>query len=204
MSVAVFPSGKGVVTVAGTAKRRQSYVVRLITEKKEWYLGEFWDRVPGPLVSPDGRRLIISGGVLAGSGVFVLKLDADGTPEMADRPEKVPPPGGGDGMKVPLWRALPVGEKAADGTVTALACSADGKRVFTSGSGGVVQVFDPETLKLRAILWAAKPEKDTPMEWVLRTPEGAYVGSPAQEKIYAATGDHTRDPAKVKEALGMK
>jgi hypothetical protein len=43
----------------------------------------------------------------------------------------------------------------------------------------------------------------TNAEWLLSTPAGGYVGSAAQEKEQAESGKD-RDPAKVKEALGVK
>src|SRR5262249_24992227 len=77
--VTILPNGKGVVSVQATGKRRQSYDVRIVTEKKDWDMGEFWDHATAPTVSPDGRWLIVSGGGRPdGRHTFILKLDEDG------------------------------------------------------------------------------------------------------------------------------
>jgi WD40 repeat protein len=204
--IAAVPGGKGVVSVAATGKRRQSYTVRLATEKKDWFLGEFWDYASQPTVSPDGRWLAISGGGFKEHGTFLLRLDADGNPELEDKPEKARPPfGGGDGKKVPAWREWAAGEAnpAGRGLPGTIAFSPDGKRVFVGGAGGQLRVCDPEKRELKATLAAAAGAKDKLPEWLIQTPAGEFVGSPAEEKAFAKPGTDP-NPAKVKEALGVK
>jgi len=206
--LAAAPGGKGVVSVAATAKRRQSYVIRLVTEKKDWFLGEMWDYASHPAVSPDGRWLALSGGGYKEHGTFLLRLDADGNPELEDKPEKFRQPfGGGDGKKVPAWRDWAVGEadRAGHELPGAIGFSADGRRVFVAASRERIQVWDPEKRELKATLSAATtaPAKDKLPDWLIHTPAGEFVGSPAGEKAFARPGTDP-NPAKVKEALTGK
>jgi WD40 repeat protein len=197
--VAAVPGVKGVVTVAPTAKRRQSYVVRLVTEKKDWFLAEFWDHASAPVVSPDGRWLLVSAASRAnGHSTYVLKLDAEGIPELAEKPEFGRPARGEE--KGPAWREWVLGEanRAGREVLPVLAFRPDGKRLLAGGAGGQLRVYDTEKKELKATL-AVFPDG----EWLITTPGGGYVGSAAQEKEQAKAGKD-RDPAKVKEALGVK
>lgn len=208
---AALPNGKGIVTVSATGKRRQSYVVLLRTEKKDWHLGEFWDTASPPILSPDGRRLIVAGGHSRdGGGVFALKLDADGAPELEERGEKNRPPfGGGDGQKVPAWKEWHLGEVARGrGGWTdrewpgALAFSPDGKRIFVATPAGV-QVHDPDRREPLATLFAGEHPKAGSPEWHILTTAGEFVASPAEAEALAAKGKK-KDAAKVREALGAR
>ena len=209
--VAVLPDGKGIVLVSPTAKRRPSYVILLRTEKKDWHLGEFWDSASAPALSPDGRLLIVSGGrPNDGGGTFVLKLDADGTPEMEDRVERDRPLfGGGDGKKVPAWREWQLGEvlrgrfDLKGDWPRSVAFSEDGKRVFVGGTLGRVHVHDAERREQNATLFAAEPKKDSLPEWHILTVGGEFVASPAETEALTTKGKK-KDVAKVKEALGRR
>ena len=209
-SLAALPDGKGVVSVGATAKRRQSYAVHLLTEKKEWPLGEFWDFATNPIVSPDGKLLIVSGGERSeGSRTYALKIDADGVPELEDRPEKARAIfGGGDGKKAPAWRewslivpdrggrARP--ERERPGTFT---FSLDGKRLFVVNSNAKVRVYAAESRELKATLFATAPDKaGARPSWHIVTAAGEFVGSPDEAKALAESGK-VKDAAKVKEAL---
>jgi WD40 repeat protein len=201
--VAPVPGLKALATVSPTGKRRQSYVVRLVTEKKDWFLAEFWDDASPPVVSPDGRWLVVSAADRAdGWSTFVLRLDAEGIPELTDKPEVDVRPFAKDG-KSPAWREWALGEanRAGREVPPVLAFSPDGKRVLAGGRNGQLRVYDAETKELRATLAVIPGATDA--EWLISTPGGAYVGSAAQEKELAKTGKD-RDPAKVKEALGVK
>jgi Tol biopolymer transport system component len=213
--VAVLPDGKGLASVTGTGKRRQSYVIHLLTEKKEWFLGEFWDHATAPVVSPDGRLLVVTGGRSPeGPSSYALKLDADGAPEMEDKPEKWREPFGGiNDKKVPAWREwsllAPAGGRADRAlpereSVSASAFANDGKRLFVAGPHGRVYVHDTERRVLKATLFAAAPEKTGARpEWHVVTAAGEFVASPGEAKTLAETGK-VKDVAKVKEALGVK
>ena len=197
--VAPVPGVKGVVTVAPTQKRRQSYVVRLVTEKKDWFLAEFWDHASMPVVSPDGRWLLVSAASRAnGNSTYVLKLDAEGIPELAEKPE-VGRPARGE-TKGPAWRewVLDDADRAARVVPPVLAFSPDGKRLLASGAGGQLRVYDTEKKERKATL-AVFPDA----EWLIWTPAGAHVGSAAREKEQAKFGKD-RDPKAVKDALGVK
>ncbi|MBN9121546.1 MAG: hypothetical protein J0I06_20755 [Planctomycetes bacterium] len=211
--IAALPDDKGVVTVGATGKRRQSYVIRLHTETKTWPLGELRDHATAPVVSPDGRLLIATGGARPeGPNTYVLKLGADGTPELEDRPEKAREPfGGGDGTKVPAWRewslapptragrTLPIGEMPGG-----LAFAPDGKRLFVAGMNGRAYVHDPDRRVLKATLFAVQPEKAGVVPgWHILTAAGEFVGSPKEAAALADNGK-VQDAAKVKEALGVK
>lgn len=206
-SGAAIAGNKGVVSVSPTGKRRQSYIIRLATEKKEWFLGEVWDFASTPAVSADGRWIALRAGNLSDrGGIFLLKFDADGNPEMVEKgKENRPPFGGGDAKQAPAWRELPLGEakrREERQPLGMIAFSPDSKRVFV-GVGNELRVFDPLTLKQKAVVWASEPVKDKLPEWLINTPEGEFVGSPTAEKIYSKPG-RDRDPTKVKEALGVK
>lgn len=202
----ILPNGKGVVTVSATGKRRQSYVVRIVTEKKDWYLGEFWDRASAPVVSPDGRLLIVSGRRGNGAGTFVLKLDADGAPELEDPPAKpVGPRASADGKKFVAWRECTLGEadRAGGEYLGPLASAAESKRLFVGGTLGRLYVHDTDTRALKATLFAAVPKSDEVPAWHIVTAAGGFVGSPAEAETLAKSGK-AKDAAKVKDALGVK
>jgi Tol biopolymer transport system component len=199
--LAGLPDGKGVVMVSPTGKRRQSYIVQLRTEKGDQHLGELWDYAESPVVSPDGRWLIVVGGSpRGGASGFILKLAADGAAELEDKPEKPQGPfGTGPGNKGPAWRTLALGEVPAP-----VALAPDGKRLFVGQPGGRVAVFDPQARESTATLLAAKPEKaSAPPEWHILTAAGNFVASPAESEALAKNGK-VKDAAKVKEALGAK
>jgi hypothetical protein len=200
--VAPVPGLKGVVTVAATGKRRQSYVVRLVTEKKDWFLAEFWDQTSAPVISPDGRTILVSAASRGvGTTTYALKLGADGAPELTEKPEFGRPFRGEE--KGPAWREWRLGEATRAGVTapSVLAFNPDGKRVLAGGPGGQLRVFDSEKRELKATLAVFPDAKDA--EWLISTPGGGYVGSAAQEKEQAKTGKD-RDPAAVKEGLGVK
>jgi WD40 repeat protein len=220
--VAPLPGGKGVVVASPTAKRRQSYVLSLRTEKKDWGLGEFWDHVSDPAVSADGRRLaVVTGGSRDGSRLMLLRLTADGAPELTDKPDRHLGPVL-DGGKVPAWRSWEV-----DPHTGCAAFSPDGRLLYTGGLSHAVRVWDVETGALRATLYAvpgALPT-DPPKDWVAFTPAGHFAATPGGERVLrfrdataetwfglrrpaapvpAADLPRLRDPAKVREALGAK
>lgn len=223
-SGAVVPGGKGVFTVSPTAKRRQSYLLGLATEKKLWHLGEVWDHASHPAVSPDGRWLAVT----AGSGnerhqVYLLRLNEDGTPELRDRVEgerNFAPWGGGDEKKVVAWRAWAVDEYTG-----VIAFSPDGNRLYTGGGSHTLRAWDVESRELKATLYAVPPAKpdDSPADWVAFTPAGHFAASPGGEQVLrfrdatvetwfglrrpvppvpAAVLPQLCDPAKVAAALG--
>ena len=202
----ILPNGKGVVSVNSTANRRQSYVVRIVTEKKDWLLGSFWDGASNPIVSPDGRLLIVSGGRGDEAGTFVLKLDADGAPELEDPPAKpVGPRASADGKKFVAWRECTLGEadRAGGQYLGPLASAAESKRLFVGGSLGRLRVYDADTRELKATLFAAVPKNDEVPAWHIVTAAGGFVGSPAEAETLAKSGK-AKDAAKVKDALGVK
>ena len=206
-SVAVLPNGKGVVTVAPTGKRRQSYVIRMITEKNDWFLGESWDFASAPVLSPDGKLLIVSAGrAREAGGTYALKLD-DGGPEMTDQKddEKGSFWGGERDKKRPNWRELAVGEATRAGRELpgAMAFAPDGKRLFVAGSLGKLQVHDTERRVPKATLFVAPPRKDDVPDWHIVTAGGEIVGSPAEVEALVK-GGKVKDAAKVREALGVK
>ncbi len=204
---AVLVGGKGVVTVAGTGKRRQSYVVRIVTEKRSWYLGQFWDFATAPILSPDGRWLLVSGiGRTTETGTFVLKFDENGNPELEAPPEKpVGPSVYADGMKVPAWREWVIGAAARTGHAYpgAMAFASDGARLFASSSQGKIQVHDTATREPRATLFVTAPNKDEVPDWSVLTTTGEFVGSASEAESLKRAGK-VADPAKVKAALGVK
>lgn len=212
-SIAVLPNGKGVVTVAPTGKRRQSYIIRVVTEKKDWFLGETWDFATAPALSPDGRLLIISAGhARDNGGTFALKLDADGAPEMVERKDndKLPFWGARDG-KVPAWREWTFGptKNTRFGRVPVRELSGpptyapDGNRLFVIDSLGQINVHDTEKQALKATLFAAIATKDEVPAWHIVTAANEFVSSASEEESLAKSGKK-RDAAKVKEALGAK
>ena len=209
-SVAVLPGGKGVVTVAPTAKRRQSFVIRLVAEKKDWFLGETWDFASPPTLSPDGKLLIVSAGhARDGGGTYGLKLDADGAPEMVERKDddKGPFWGLGRDGKAPAWREWALGERTRAGYEFSgvAAFAPDGKRLFAAGSLGRISVHDTERRVPKATLFVAPPrkDKDEVPDWHILTAAGEVVGSPAEVEALVKDGK-VKDAAKVKEALGVK
>lgn len=214
--IAVLPNGKGMVSVAGTGKRRQSYVINLITEKKTWFLGEAWDRAGPPVLSPDGRLLILHAGARAeGSGTFALKLGADGAPELTDlKDDKGPFWGAVDSdNKRPAWRTWALGDTGGAGRLGRtvpdrdwpgpLTFAPDGKRLFVGGTLGRVAVFDLEARDPKATLFAGPAVKDELPAWHIVTGTGAVVGSPAEVEALVKSGK-VKDAAKVKTALGTK
>jgi hypothetical protein len=208
---AVLPSGKGIVTVSATGKRRQSYVVMLRTEKKDWYLGEFWDTASAPILSPGGRWLVVTGGHSRdGGGTFALKLAADGTPELEDRAEKPRQPyGGGEGKKVPAWREWKFGEVTGGrfgslyDSAGPIAFAPDGKHVFAAGSNGRIYAHEVGKAEQKATLYASELPKDGLPEWYILTADGAFVASPMEAEALVAKGKK-KDAARVREALGVK
>jgi WD40 repeat protein len=198
--LAALPEGKGAVMISATGKRRQSYIIQLRTEKKDWYLGEIRDFALPPSVSPDGRWLSVAGGwPKDGGGTFVLKLDAAGTPELEDKPNKPQQPfGNGPGDKAPAWRKWVLGEPPGP-----MALSPDGKRLFAGQPGGRVAVLATEKMELTATLFAAEPKKDVPPQWHILTATGEFVASAGEAEALAKSGK-VKDAAKVKDALGAK
>jgi WD40 repeat protein len=219
-SVAPLPGGKGVFTIGATGKRRQTYVLGLMTEKKGWFLGEFSDFASTPVVSHDGRWMTLIGGSHDEQLAFLLRLDDDGSPELKDKPVNYWGPVY-EGNKVPAWRTWRI---ARHSWIASFA--ADGKRLYTGGSTHALQVWDIETQELKATLYIAPPAKPgkPPTDWAIYTPEGHYAASPGGEQVLrfrevteswfrplrapgttpAADVPHLRNPAKVKEALGVK
>jgi|GEM_PF-4932509 len=190
----VLPNGKGAVTVSPTGKRRQSYVVRILTEKKEWRALEIWDFANPPIVSPDGRQLIVSGGGAPnGPATQVLKLNADGSPEVEGNPER------------PAWSEWLLGEgKQNRGEPPrTMAFSANGKRLFAGGSSGNLHVYTTEKGVPKATLFTAAPGKDELPDWHIVTPTGEFVASPAEAESLAKAGK-VKDAAKVLAALGVE
>jgi hypothetical protein len=196
------PSGKGVVSVAATGKRRQSYVVRLITEKKDWFLAEFWDYASPPFVSPDGRWLVLSAeGRRGGGTAFVLQLNKGGSPELTDKPEF----GVARGVEnAPAWHrwSLRAGDRARGEPVSLFGFSPTSKRVLVGGGSGELRVFDVEKFELKATLMVFNARDAASPDWLIST-DKAYIGSPEGEKSLA-TSDKERDPALVKEALWVR
>lgn len=205
--VAVLPDGRGAAAVSATGKRRQSYVVRLLTEKKDWFLGEFWDEASAPVLPPDGRLLVVTGGRLRadGGGTFVLKLDADGGPELTDKPGKGQPYPAGREKEFAAWRGWGVEEPTRGDREPpkAMAFSADGRRLFVTGRLGTVFAHDADRRTLTATLFSARVEKDELPAWYILTPAGEVVGS-AGEVEALVKGGKVRDATKVKAALGME
>jgi WD40 repeat protein len=201
-ALAVLPGGKGVVTVAATGKRRQSYTVRLLTEKKAWFLGEFWDYASPPVVSPDGRLVVVSGGSNSEARTVALRLDADARPELADPGKNEKPPYfGWQDKQVPAWRGWAAGEdtRAGGELPAAVAFSADGKRIFTAGRHGV-RAWDAGKLTPTATLFAYPAPAEGLPAWSITTPGGAFVAKADLEKVLGK-GKNDPDPAKVREAL---
>jgi hypothetical protein len=210
--LAVLPDGKGAVSVAPTGKRRQSYVVRVVTEKKDWFVGEFWDFATAPALSPDGRLLIVSGGARPDAPkTFALKLDADGAPGLEEKTDKQTGPWYPQlEKKVPAWREWPLTtELPAGWTWPArelpgpLAFAPDGKRLFVCGPAGAVRVFDVERRVPKANLFVGELKKDELPEWHIATAAGEVVGSPGELESLTKAGK-VKDAAKVKESLGVK
>jgi DNA-binding beta-propeller fold protein YncE len=199
MYLAVLPGGKGVVTVSATARRRPSFNVRIRTEKKDQYIAQLWDYAKPPIVSPDGRWLIVTGGTLSeGETTLVFKLDADGAAELDDKPEK-PLIGNGKGNKVPAGGKWALGAMAEP-----VALAPNGKRLFVAQSGGRVAVFDAEKRQPTASLLATQGEKAGALpEWHILTAAGDFVASPAEAEALAKAGK-VKDAEKVKDALGVK
>jgi WD40 repeat protein len=221
-TVVAIPGHKSVFSVAPTRNRRQSYRLRLSTEKQDWFLGEVLDQASSPVVSADGRWVAFVGGPTDRYQGYLLRLNEDGTPEMRDRKERESGPFvGGSAKQVPAWRAWPINDFPA-----AISFSADGSRLFTGGLSHALQVWDTETQAPKATLYVAPPAKpgDAPADWAVFTPAGHFAASPGGEKLlrfhaglraswYAWPSAETvpaadlpklRDPAKVKEALGVK
>ncbi len=211
--IAVLPNGKGMVSVAATGKRRQTYVVDLVTEKKTWFLGEASDRASAPVLSPDGRLLIVSAGNARteGSGTYALNLDADGAPELTDAKDDNRPFWGarGDDKKVPAWREWAHDEVTGGRALPQrdwpgpLAFSPDGKRLFAGGTSGRVAVYDLEARDPKATLFVGNVTKDEVPTWHIVTGAGAVVGSPRDVEALVKSGK-VKDAAKVKAALGVK
>lgn len=203
--MAVLPNGKGAVIVSPTGSRRQTYVVRIFTEKKDWRALVLWDFATPPIISPDGRQLIVSGGgEPKGPGTFVLKLNPDGSPEL-------------DGEK-PAWSEWSLGEgkkKAGGGPAVGsteknrgepprlMVFSANGKRVFGGDSSGNLHVHTPEKGMPKATLFVATPVKDELPDWHIVTPAGEFVASPMEAESLAKAGK-VKDAAKVLVALGVE
>jgi WD40 repeat protein len=221
-TVTPIPGARGVFTIAPTGKRRQSYVLRLLTEKKEWLLAEFWDHASAPVVSADGRWVaVVSGNAHEGTKAFLLRLDDDGKPELKKKADRnIGPIFEGD--QVLAWRTWDI-----DRFSGLIAFSPDGKRLFTGGDNHALQVWDTASKELKATLYVAPPARlgDTPTDWVVFTPAGNFAASAGGEKVLrfrktvelpwfdvafpagtvpASDMENMRSVAKVKEALGLK
>ncbi|MBA4067665.1 MAG: hypothetical protein C0501_28970 [Isosphaera sp.] len=220
-AAAPLSGGKGLVLTSPTGKRRQSYVLSLLTEKRDWFLGEVWDYASDPVVSADGRRVAVVAGGSHGCRAMVLGLTADGTPELTDKPDRSFGPLLADG-KVPAWRSWEV-----DPHTACAAFSPDGTVLVTGGLSHAIRVWDVETGAARATLYAvpgALPT-DPPKDWVAFTPAGPFAATPPGERVLrfrdatvetwfglrrpaapvpAAELAHLRDPAAVRAALGVK
>jgi WD40 repeat protein len=63
--------------------------------------------------------------------------------------------------------------------VTAVALSPNSKTLATGGTDRVIRLWDVETGKLRATLWAVpSPDPDAaPTDWVAFTPDGHFAGT---------------------------
>lgn len=194
------------MTVAATAKRRQSYVVHVLTEKKAWFLGEFVDHASRPVLAPDGRLLVVSGGRRRadGGGTYALKLLADGTPELTDKPPRVPSSPRGQ-KAFAAWLELGVEEPGRGDREPpeAMAFSPDGKRLFVAGPLGTVRAHDSDRRVPAATLFSAPPPKDGLPDWYIVTAAGDVVGS-TEEVEALVKGGKVRDAAKVRAALGVK
>ncbi|MBM3981136.1 MAG: hypothetical protein FJ304_12780 [Planctomycetes bacterium] len=212
-NIAVLPNGKGMVSVAATGKRRQSYTVALIGEKKTWFLGEAWDRAGAPVLSPDGRLLILSVGSLRDTnGTYALKLDADGAPELTDANGKDDGPGlwGArveEGKRIAWWpwelNDAPKGRAIDRGWHGPLAFSPDGARLFVAGTGGRVAAYDATKRARTATLFAGIADKAAVPAWHIVTTANEAVGAPAELEALITAGK-VKDAAKVKAALGTK
>jgi WD40 repeat protein len=210
-NIAVLPNGKGMVSVAATGKRRQSYTVSLIGEKTTWFLGEAWDHAGAPVLSPDGRLLILSVGSLRDTnGTYALKLDADGAPELTDAKDDAQALWGArteDGKRI-AWRAwelndAPKGRAVDRGGHGPLAFSPDGARLFVASTDGRIAAYDATKRARTATLFAGVADKATVPAWHIVTAANEAVGAPAELEALVKTGK-VKDAAKVKAALGAK
>ena len=174
-SITPLPGGKGMICVVATAKRRQSYGVSLMTETKDWPLGEFWDYASVAAVSADGRNVALIGGNWRDGANYLLRLNDDGSPELEPNPQ----PGGAKKM-VPAWRMWPT-----DGFSSIIAFSPDGKRLYTGGRCAAVKVWDVATHELQATLYAVPAAKadDPSSDWVAFTPAGHFAASTHGEQV---------------------
>jgi WD40 repeat protein len=221
-SAVPLPNLKGVFTVAPTNKRRQSYVLRLLTEKKDWLLAEFWDHASTPVVSSDGRWVaIVAGNASEGVKAFLLRVDADGKPELKKKADRTVGPIF-DGDQVMAWRTWEI-----DRFSGIIAFSPDGKRLFTGGANHALQVWDTANQELKATLYVAPPScsGEIPTDWVAFTPAGHFAAGAGGERVLRfretavlpwfdvplSTGTVSasefakmRNPDKVREALGGK
>lgn len=209
--VAVLPNGKGMVHVAATGKRRQSYTVSLIGEKKTWFLGEAWDHAGAPVVSPDGRLVILSVGNRNDThGTYALKLDADGAPELTDAKDDAPALWGArveEGKRI-AWRPwelndAPKGRAIDRGWHGPLAFAPDGARLFVAGTGGRVAAYEAARRARTATLFAGVAEKAAVPAWHIVTAANEAVGAPAELEALVKAGK-VKDAAKVRAALGAK
>ena len=152
---------------------------------------------------------------------MMLHLEEDGSPSLIKKPEKYYGPVYDGGM-VPAWRTWQVNRFSS-----IIAFSTDGKRLFTGGMNHTLEVWDTASHSLEATLYVAPPAKpgDTPTDWVAFTPAGHFAASEGGEKLLrireaialpwlgafptgkplpASDMPKLRDPAKLKEALGVK
>lgn len=195
-ALSLHPSGKAAFGSTASAKRRQSHYLWRLTDTRREYLGEFWDYLSDPVVSPDGKWLAVFGSESPARDAFLTPLDADGRPEF-------------DGRKV-AWRTWRVGA----GSVRALAFAPDGRTLATGGSDHVVRVWDVATQKLKATLYVAPPPLagETPADWLAFTPDGFFTGMPAGRAYLrfrdppggaADRADRLLRPDAVRAALGV-
>ncbi len=157
----------------------------------------------GPLaVSPDGKWVACGGVVQDKSNpVYLWKL-----PELAPLNEKELEPGK---IKTGAQLAKRVQLDGHIGEVFAVCFSPDGKTLATGGRDKLIRLWDVQTGKLKASLWAVPPtERDgVPTDWVAFTPEGFHAGT-ARGRAFLrfAEGDGAKltSPEKVREALKEK